>query len=197
MLCPHRFLVSVAQHITIYAIPELKFIRGGMPSQVIDITPLAICGEPHTDSDRSIQNYLCSHHAGNRLSTVAKSANGGFDIIVLRSVGQPTYKLVRHATEVYDFSPSRAIWYNVDEPGEIELWSCPIFTHVDAHVGYMQLGRSKSPDPSRLSSIPIAIQVGHIQDVAWDQQSGLICILVSFYNAAMDSIMTLIPAKLV
>jgi len=198
ILCPHRFLVSVAQRIFIYAIPELSPLCEDIPLQIIDVTPLAVHEESNTGDHKWLQHNLCSHHTENRLSTVAESANGGFDVIILPSAGQPTETLVRYAIGTCDFGPSRAIWSKVPSfsMDEIELRSCALFTHADTHVGYMRLGRSKAPNPSRCSSIPIAGNTGRIRDLAWDEQSGIICISVSLWDGERE-VMDLVVVELI
>jgi hypothetical protein len=159
-----------------------------VPLQAVVVTPLAVFADTQADEQRKMPwNCLCSHHDGNRLPAVAE-----LDIVVFPPAGQTAGTLVRHATWMCDFGPSRAIWYNTlpDESDEIELRSCTIFTHVDAHAGYMRLGRSKAPDPSRLFSIPITGQTGAIRDLTWEEQSGLICILVCRRNGEGHGIET-------
>jgi len=148
IFCSHRCLISTGQRLFLYEIPELSPVREDVPLQAVVVTPLAVFGDIQADEQRKMPwNCLCSHHDGNRLPAVAE-----LDIVVFPPAGQTAGTLVRHATWMCDFGPSRAIWYNTlpDESDEIELRSCTIFTHVDAHAGYMRLGRSKAPDPSRL-----------------------------------------------
>jgi len=176
IFCPHRCLVSVERRLFLYEIPELSPIRDDVPLEAVAVMPLAVFGDPQADEQHKMPwDCLCSHHDGNRLPTVTD-----VDLIIFPPAGQTAGTLVRHATLICDFGPSRAILYDVlpDQPDEIKLQSCTIFTQVDVHPGYMRLGRLKSPDPSRIFSIPITGQTGGIRDLAWDEQSGLICILV-------------------
>jgi hypothetical protein len=199
ILCPHRFLVSVAQRIFIYAVPELSPLCEGIPSQIIDVTPLVVHEESNTDDHKWLQHNLCSHQTEHWLSTMAESANGGFDIIILPAAGQPTETLIHYAVGACDFGPSRAIWSKVPSLSildEIELRSCALFTYADTHAGYMRLGRSKAPDPSRYTSIPIAGNTGRIRDLAWDEQSGLICISVSSWDGERE-VMDLVVVELI
>jgi len=145
---------------------------------VVDVTPLATYPKSLTNEPKLLWDLLCSHHEETRLSTVAESQmNHWFDLVILPRPGQPEDAFIRHGIGLVDFGPSRAIW---DKPGPLlELCSCAQFTRADNHVGYLRLGLSRAPDPSRLVSIPVGQKAVVINDLAWDEQSGLVVLLVT------------------
>jgi hypothetical protein len=181
-------IVSQIEHILLYAIPELKPVRKGFVSQVLAVTPLAVHDNLYTAEQTLLWNSFCEHHAGNRISMVTPSERYVFNLAILPPAGQREGVIVRHEMGVGDFGPSRAVW-SVDPWDRVELQSCTHFTRPDNHVGYMRLGRSKPTDPSRRISIPFAGEVGEVLDVSWDEQSGLILILVIFWGGGFG------PAK--
>lgn len=65
-----------------------------------------------------------------------------------------------------------------EEP--IKLTSCTHLTKAESHPGYVRLGRTKAPDPSRTTLIPLASgQNMIVEGISWDEQSGRICIQAS------------------
>ena len=171
-------LVSLAHRILLYVIPELTLIRHGIPSPEVAVTPLAMYGGPPIVEKNLLWNSFCSHLGGTRLTTVVQSEHGGFDVIIFPRPGEPEDTLVRHEMGMGDFGASRAIWSHVTNGG-IELRSCTHFMRPDTHVGYMRLGRSKAPDPSRVVRIPGVGHAEELLDVSFDEPSGVIFLLVS------------------
>jgi hypothetical protein len=178
-------VVSLGRRMLLYSIPELSPVREGFVSQAITVTPLVVPESSETKEQQLLWNSFCSHHTGNRLPTAGSSDDGGFYLVVLPPAGQQedTTITVHHGIAVGNFGPSRAIWSKqLPWTDRIELQSCTYFTRPDDCVGYMRLGRSKSPDPSRLISIPIGEEIGDVFDLSWDEQSGLIFLLVIYWD---------------
>jgi hypothetical protein len=63
----------------------------------------------------------------------------------------------------------------------IELASCTHFTKPDSTPGYMRLGRSRAPDPTRITSILLSGEKGRVDTISWDEDSGCIFILASCF----------------
>jgi hypothetical protein len=77
---------------------------------------------------------------------------------------------------------SRAIGcQDTEELQHIELLCFSAGTYHDASTGYLRLGRTRAPDPSRSVSIQLLGYHGHVEDLSWDEESGRIC---ATYNPA-------------
>ena len=180
ILCPHLILVSAPSCIYLYKIPELSTMPENGVLNIVPATPLAKYEEWTVDYHHNfIWDTLCSHHSG-RMSTLFFSESGSCLLAVLPSIGQSHSDAVTHMVGTHAaFGPTRAIWLKESlQPIErIKLESCVHFTKPDTHAGYLRLGRTRAPDPSRSCYIPIGGQFGHVQDISWDEESGKICIV--------------------
>ena len=189
-------IISLVERILLYAIPELGPAHEDPTSHVVTVTPLAVHEESGTQKQNVLWDSFCAHHMGDRLFT-AGATEKGFDLIILPPAGQREGVIHRHALGAGDFGPSRVIWSNANIwTSGLDLFSCTHFTRHDNHVGYMRLGRSRSSDPSRISCIPID-EGGDILDLAWDEQSGLLFLLVTLWEDHEEEIRRLIMVELI
>jgi len=178
ILCPHLILVSAPSCIHLYYIPELSAMPENSVPNIVPAIPLAKYVE-WIDDFHFIWNTLCKHHSG-RMSPQFFSDTGPCFLVVFPSMGQSHSDTVTHLAGTHAaFGPTRVVWLKetFQPVGRIKLESCVHFTKLDTHPGYMRLGRTKAPDPSRICHIAIYGQFGPVQNISWDEESGKICIV--------------------
>lgn len=91
------------------------------------------------------------------------------DNIALQRVGLPIA-----------FGPSRAVWWDDNELEEDESVNLKISTHfsmTDDHPGYMRMGLSRAPDHSKAHNLSLKGQLGEVEDMSWNEESGRICMV--------------------
>lgn len=174
-------VVSVHHKLLLYSLPSLHPATQleGTHSQVIK--PVAVYAESESANQSEIWNTYCSHHEGIRVAT-AGERNTGYELLILPRHDEKRDAIVRHPTSISKFGTSHVIW---ESPfGSLPsldcyktLHTCSQFIQANNHVGYIRLGLSNAPDPSRINSISFDWESGDIDDMVWDQDSGRIIIL--------------------
>jgi hypothetical protein len=184
ILCPHMILLSASQRLYLYSIPELEPIPAGGVSSIVPAMPLAEYDETILEPcNRSIWSALCNHHSG-RLSTLTFSLHGQCCLTVLPLVGRDSDTFVHHSLDTYiSRGSSRAIWVEENRPRveNLLLRGSTHHTKPDNYSGYLRLGRSRAPDPSRIWVVSVG-ELGLVEDLSWDEQSGRICVVFLLAN---------------
>jgi hypothetical protein len=152
-------------------------------------TPIAshIFGKPN--DGRLIWNALCPHLDGRMWTyTFSETENAEIEEALLISPlpGQfDKHDFIRH---IFDgpcaMGSTRAIGYKYAvELRPIELHCFSPGTYHIMSAGYVRLGRIQASNPECSVSIPLPGYEGHIEDLAWDEESGRIC---AIYRPADD-----------
>jgi hypothetical protein len=176
VVCPHLIAISTQRESFLFPIPEMRPFHANHPPHIVQATPLSI----HTPESRNdIWNSLCCHRDG-RIAMASTSGSADFLLVIWPPAGQPEDTFVRHLLWQFDMNPSRAIWVRHHHFSDVlNLYVCTHLTRSDRNIGYMRLGRSKAPHPSRVVSvqIPLVGQSGSIKDLSWDEESARIGVL--------------------
>lgn len=180
IICPHLVVLSTPQQFFLFAIPELEPIVEHKLASRAFATPFATYG---LDKHDDVWNRLCCNQEGRlAVATAAEldfSVSDDMFLVIWPPAGQPEDKFIRHRLWQFDMNPSRGIFVkHYHFSGSIELNICTHFSKHDDHPGYMRLGTSEAPDPSRVVNIPLDGQSGYIKDLSWDEESGRICVLI-------------------
>jgi len=98
--------------------------------------------------------------------------------------GTDSDTFVHHSLDTYiSRGSSRAIWV-AGKPPRVEnllLRGSTHHTKPDNYSGYLRLGRSRAPDPSRIWVVSVG-ELGLVEDLSWDEQSGRICVVFLLAN---------------
>jgi len=176
ILCHHMILVSTSSSLRLYQIPEFLPVRSNIEHSNL-ATPLAthVIGKPNPD--KLIWNALCAH-LDHRICTYIFSDEEEA-LLILPLPGQSGDDIVCHVFEGPCFmGSSRAIGCRKAFstcPMEIQCFApC---SRKDSHIGYVRLGRTQAPNPSRPVSVQLPGYDGRVEDLSWDEESGRICLI--------------------
>ncbi|KIM86421.1 hypothetical protein PILCRDRAFT_4916 [Piloderma croceum F 1598] len=178
VLCPHMILVSTLSSLDLYQTPEFMPLGSSIKSCSNLSTPIAIHDFTKPNQGKLIWNALCPHLDGRFWCYIFSEVE---EALLISPLPGSDDDFVRH---VFDgpcsTDSSRAIGCrDTVEFQHIELLCFSASTYHDASTGYMRLGRTQAPDPSRSVSIQLLGYYGHVEDLSWDEESGRIC---AIYN---------------
>jgi hypothetical protein len=189
VLCPHMILLSTLSGLYLYQTPEFMPLGSSIKSCSNLSTPIAIheFTKPKQEG-KLIWNALCPHLDGRFWCYIFSEVE---EALLISPLPGSDDDFVRH---VFDgpcsTDSSRAIGCrDTVESHHIELLCFSAGTYHDTSTGYLRLGRTQAPDPSRSVSIPLLGYHGHVEDLSWDEESGRICAIYNPAEAYLSSLL--------
>lgn len=164
--------MSTSAGTNIYPIPDLLPVGEDGSVNIASVSPLEI-----ESPKKSIRDVLCSHLDG-RVSAYA-FADGEDSLCILPPPGQSEANTIWHKLQgSCSRNASRAILcQDYIDLSPIEFRSLTHFTRPGDHAGYTRLGRAGALDPSQSVTISVPGHDGRTRDLAWDEETGRVCVL--------------------
>jgi hypothetical protein len=177
MLCSHMILVSTRSTLSLYEIPEFTAVCHDIQFLSNLSTPLAshVLGKPN--HGRLIWDTLCPHH-DRRIWTYTFSPVEEA-LLILPLPGQSEDDLIHHVFDgpCYMGSSCAIACKETVKKQPVELQCFAPCTRHERHTGYVRVGRTRAPNPSRPVSIVLPGYDGLVEELSWDEESGQISIV--------------------